>query len=216
MTGCSTTTTPSIVWVRCTPVSARRRTEDDDDPYAVLGVPATADEATITAARRHLAKAAHPDAGGSIAAMQRLNDAADRALAALGAALVPPPGSTAKRRRRNPPSYRGGAVRHDHPSFTIEALPVEAFEGLLIAASWLGELLDDDPPYLIEAVIGDPVPAWCRLQLVPDAGAATVSLTVARVPGGPAPDVDDVRDQWVRALNQLDWTNLDPTQTRPW
>lgn len=201
-----------------TPWSRRR----DDDPFAVLGVPAGADEATITAARRQLAKRAHPDAGGSIEEMQRLNDAAERAIASLTSnnrsAGGPSRAAEPRGARRRPPrpAWRGGAVRHDHPSFTIEALPVEAFEGLSIAAAWLGEVVDDDPPYLLEAVLTDPVRAWCRLELVPDAGASSVSLTVARVPDGPMPDVDDVRDRWINALNGLDWTRLDPTQPRPW
>lgn len=189
---------------------------DDDDPFAVLGLPATADEAAIAAARRRLAKQAHPDAGGSVDAMQRINDAAARALAATNRVpeAAQPPASS--RRRRPTPRYRGGAVRHDHPSFTIEALPVEAFEGLLIAAEWLGRVADDDPPYLLEVVLDEPLPCWCRLQLVPDAGASTVSLTIARVPGHVAPDIDDVRDRWLRALNRVDWSTLDPNQPRPW
>lgn len=201
-------------------VGTSRRSRDDDDPFAVLGVPETADEAVITAARRRLAKAAHPDAGGSIEAMQRVNDAADRALAARNPDRPRPtprdtPGRTPGR-RRPAPRYRGGAVRHDHPSFTIEALPVEAHEGLVIAGGWLGEVLDDDPPYLLEAVLGAPAPVWCRLELVPDAGASTVSLTVARVPEGPVPDVDEVRDRWIAALNRVDWSSLDRSRPRPW
>ena len=194
-------------WLRCVFVKPPRRHRRDDDPFAVLGLAPGAGEAEIVAARRRLAKAAHPDAGGSVGEMQRLNDAVTRALAAVGV-----PQSAAAPPRRPPPSYRGGPVRHDHPSFTIEALPVEAFEGLLIAAAWLGEAVDDDPPYVLEAVIGEPSPAWCRLQLVPDAGATTVSLTVARLPGSPTPDVDEVRDRWITALNGLDWSDPDRTQ----
>lgn len=185
---------------------------DDDDPFAVLGLPATADEATIAAARRRLAKQAHPDAGGSVDAMQRINDAAARALAATNRVpeAAQPPASS--RRRRPTPRYRGGAVRHDHPSFTIEALPVEAFEGLLVAGAELGELADDDPPYLLEVLMTSP-PAWCRLELVPDAGAVTVSITTARLPGHPTPDVYDIRDVWIDALNRLDWPGPDESPT---
>jgi hypothetical protein len=99
-------------------------------------------------------------------------------------------------------------VRLDHPSFTIEALPAEAFEGLLIAGATLGELIDDEPPYLLEVLMHDPTPAWCRLELVPDAGAATVSLAIAGLPGRSTPDVLEVRDAWIDALNRLDWSNL--------
>lgn len=183
----------------------RRRPNGPVDPWAVLGLEPHADADRVVAARKALARSAHPDAGGSVEAMQRLNAAVDAALAQIGAAAPSPPVDS--RRRRGPdrqPPPRGG-VRHDHPSFTIEALPAEAFEGLLIAAATLGEIVDDDPPYLLEVVMSDPVAAWCRLEIVPDAGAATISITTARLPGHPTPDVFDVRDGWIDTLNQLDW-----------
>lgn len=158
-----------------------------------------------------LAKRLHPDAGGTLESMQELNAAAEAALAAIAPAQ---PGSQrpADGRRRTPsPAPRGG-VRHDHPSFTIEALPAEAFEGLLVAAAELGEVADDDPPYLLEVVLAAPHAAWCRLEVVPDAGAATVSITTARVPGHPTPDVYDVRDAWIEALNRLDWADPESSQ----
>lgn len=167
----------------------------------------------IAAARKRLARSAHPDTGGSVEEMQRLNEAAELAIAEVRAASESPTARTARSprpERRRPP--RGG-VRHDHPSFTIEALPAEAFEALLIAASTLGEVLDDDPPDVLEAMLADPFAAWCRLELVPEAGAATVSLTTARVPGHPTPDVYEVRDRWLDALNELDWADLE--QPRP-
>lgn len=187
------------------------------DPYSVLGIDADADAATIQEARRVLAKRRHPDAGGSVAAMQELNAAVDEALAALeydgrgGDGSRTPRSATGRRPRQPPPSARGG-VRQDHPSFTIEALPVEAFEGLLVAAAELGELADDDPPYLLEMVMAVP-PAWCRLELVPDAGASTVSITTARIPGHPTPDVYEVRDVWIDALNRLEWPDPDGSPT---
>ena len=186
------------------------------DPYALLRIDSDADAAAIHEARRSLAKERHPDAGGSVAAMQELNAAADAALAALAERSGRPASTTTdrsrsgRRRRSSPPT--GGGVRHDHPSFTIEALPVDAFEGLLVVAAELGELADDDPPYLLEVLMSAP-PAWCRLELVPDAGSSTVSITTARVPGHPTPDVDDVRDTWVRALNRLDWADPDGSPT---
>ncbi len=112
----------------------------------------------------------------------------------------------------------------DAPSFVIEALPVEAFEALLLVAATSGQVLDDDPPYRLDALVhlevrhpelGDDaavVEAWCRLDLVPDAGASTVSLTAAVDATALAPlaiagpeIVDTVRDWWIRGLNQLDW-----------
>jgi hypothetical protein len=94
-------------------------------------------------------------------------------------------------------------VQHDAPSFTIDALPAEAFEALLVVTSWMGEMLVDDPPYVLEVHLTEPGPCWCRLDLVPDAGGSTVTLTVASVGDDPAPDVEAVRDAWVVNLNRL-------------
>ncbi len=91
---------------------------------------------------------------------------------------------------------------HDVASFTIEALPAEAFEAVLVVSTWLGDVLVDDPPYLLEMMLGDPFRCWCRLDLVPDAGASTISLTLAGLEGPPA-DLDEVRDAWVANLNLL-------------
>jgi hypothetical protein len=176
------------------------------DPYVVLGLDPGADAAAIQEARRALAKVRHPDAGGSEEAMQELNAAVDAALAGLASRSGPSHPSPSPRRSRRSSSAPRGGVRHDHPSFTIEALPAEAFEGLLIVAAELGELVDDDPPYMLEVAIETP-PAWCRLEIVPDAGASTVSLTTARTSGHATPDVDQVRDVWIDALNRLDWRN---------
>lgn len=95
-----------------------------------------------------------------------------------------------------------GRLQQDVPSFVIDALPAEAFEALLIVTTWIGEVLLDDPPYLLEVHLHEPVECWCRLDIVPDAGASTISLTVAAVGGITAPLVDDVRDVWVHHLNQ--------------
>lgn len=88
-----------------------------------------------------------------------------------------------------------------------------AFEGLLLAADLLGEVVDDDPPYVLQAVLTDAPPCWSQLELVPDAGATSVTLSVARARGGPAVDIDDVRDRWIVALNRLDWS--DPASPQP-
>ena len=95
-----------------------------------------------------------------------------------------------------------GRAQQDVPSFVIDALPAEAYEALLIVTSWIGEVLVDDPPYVLEVHLLEPSPCWCRLDLVPDAGASTVSLTVAQVGDDPAPLVDEVRDVWVANLNK--------------
>jgi len=194
-----------------------------DDPLAVFGLGPGATEGELRAARRRLAMTLHPDRLGgtesATAAMQQLNQAFDAALAEVGRAAASgraAPGTAGQAapaggRRRGgagagvtaPVPRPGGRLAHDVASFTIEALPVEAFEALLIVASWLGDPLDDDPPYRLDVVLDEPFGCWCRLDVVPDAGASTVALTLGSIDGRPVPDLDVVRDTWVRELNTL-------------
>ncbi len=99
-------------------------------------------------------------------------------------------------------------VATDSPSFTVEALPVETFEALVVVANWLGEVLVEDPPYVLESHLVEPFDCWCRLDILPDAGASTVSIAIATFGHDLLPDVDAVRDAWVANLNQLDWGQL--------
>lgn len=195
----------------------RHHRPDSEDPWAVLGLRPGSSASAIREARRGLAKQVHPDVGGTAVAMQRINAAAAAALGSIGAGDNGVPDVDAVRRTKRRPERRSERpagdrddVRavYDHPSFTIEALPAEAFEGLLVVASWLGTVVLDDPPYEMEIALDDPVRGWCRLDIVPDAGSSTVSLAVAAEPGHPRPGIDEVRDSLVRALNQLDWSAL--------
>jgi hypothetical protein len=194
------------------------------DPFGLLGLPVDSTVADVQRARRRLAKEHHPDVGGDEEHMRRLNAAVAAALADIarrtGIRAPHSPTSPGERDRGPGSSRRPGAgpvagsrdgrrVVHDAASFTIEALPAEAFEALLVVTTWIGETLVDDPPYLLEAHLYEPVECWCRLDLVPDAGSSTVGLTVAPVEVGPAPDLDLVRDRWVAELNRLDWNRLD-------
>ena len=189
-----------------------------DDPFLRLGLdPAAADASAVRAARRRLARGLHPDVvGGDGAAMRDLNAAAAAALAALVARATRPDAPSGAERsattdaRPTPrPSGADAGLRSDHPSFTVEVLPAEAFEALVVVASWFGEVIDDSPPYALEVLLTDPLSAWCRLDLVPDAGATTVSIAVAPGPGiASVPGVEEVRDLWVSALNRLDWSTL--------
>ena len=166
------------------------------DPFEVLGVSRAASLDEVRAARRRLAAEFHPDRGGDAARMGEINVAFDAVVADLAGrrpVLGPVPAS--------PTGFRG--VQQDAPSFTIDTLPAEAFEALLVVTSWMGEVLVDDPPYLLEVHLTEPRPCWCRLDLVPDAGGSTVTLTVAPIDGTPAPDVEEVRDLWVANLNRL-------------
>ncbi len=193
------------------------------DPFQVLGVEPTAGEDELRAARRRLAKELHPDrAGGDANRMRELNLAFDAAMAAVHAAPIAPgthretahPTSRAPAGRRSGhrPQQGGraeGARRsgthhaHDVASFTIEALPAEAYEALLVASSWIGEVLEDEPPYRLTLDLGEPFDCWCRLDLIPDAGSSTVGVTLASRDGRPVPDLDAVRDTFVATLNTL-------------
>ena len=157
------------------------------------------------AARRSLARTHHPDAGGDPGTMQRINAAAAQALRLLrsdASATAAESGAEA-----GPETEWVGTTR-DVPSFTIEALPAEAFEALLVAAAELGEVEDDDPPYELRTLLADPIACWCQLDLVPDAGASTVSVSIARVVDSELPALIDVRNAWITALNGLDWSAL--------
>ena len=171
------------------------------DPFAVLGVSPDATLDEVRTARRKLAAEFHPDHGGDPARMGEINIAFDAVVAYL---MNPPEQRRAGHLSRLPaPRRRYPGVQHDAPSFTIDTLPVEAFEALLIVTSWMGEVLVDDPPYVLEVHLTEPAPCWCRLDLVPDAGSSTVTLTVASIDGTPAPDIEAVRDLWVANLNRL-------------
>jgi hypothetical protein len=191
------------------------------DPFARLGLgrDATADD--VLAARRRLAKELHPDVGGDPERMREVNVAVQEALRAIGATApvtAPPPQPAAARPAPPRGTVRSGwRAAHDSPSFTIEALPAEAFEALVIVTAWMGEVLVDDPPYLLEAHLYDPFDCWCRVELIPDAGASSVGLVVAVEADrrDALPDVDAVRDEYVANLNRLDWTDLDREQARP-
>ena len=185
------------------------------DPFAVLGIAPTATLDEVRAARRRLALDRHPDRGGDPAAMRELNVAFDAAVKAI---LQPPASRPSAIHENTPPAPRPShpprqeplpprqarrLVEHDMPSFTIDVLPVEAFEALLVVASWIGEVLVDDPPYLLDVHLTDPAPCWCRLELLPEAGGTTVNLTVASVGQSLAPSVEAVRDVWIDQLNAL-------------
>lgn len=183
------------------------------DPFVVLGIAPTATLDEVRAARRRLALDRHPDRGGDPAAMRELNVAFDAAVRAIlhppasrPSAMhddAPPAPRPAPQDQPLPPRQARRLVEHDMPSFTIDVLPVEAFEALLVVASWIGEVLVDDPPYLLDVHLTDPAPCWCRLELLPEAGGTTVNLTVASVGPSLAPSVEAVRDVWIDQLNTL-------------
>jgi hypothetical protein len=181
------------------------------DAFRTLGLTGAASADDVRVARRELAKQHHPDTGGDADRMREINEAVAIALAEIasrdGAAALDQtdsPMPADERHRGHDVPQPGGFVR-DVPSFTVEALPVETFEALLVVTTWIGEVVDDDPPYRLDTRLFDPTPCWCTLELVPDAGASTVSISIASDDGQPLPSVAAVRDTWVDQLNRYDW-----------
>lgn len=174
-----------------------------DDPFAVLGVPNTATPAEIAAARRRLARAIHPDHGGDLSVMQRLNAAHDEALRrrVTVPVVAPAPRAPARPGRR-------ARVQQDAPSFLVHAPPARTHEALLLVASWVGETVnvagDVQSVSVIECVLDEPARCWCRLDVMPEGEASAVSLTVEQYDDVAPPDIDAVRDVWVANLNQLE------------
>jgi hypothetical protein len=176
------------------------------EAFSVLGLdPRSATPSAVRARRRKLSIVHHPDAGGDAAAMAHVNSAADIALAHLES-IASATASTEAHRKRS-------RIEKDQPSFVIELLPVEAFECLLVVTSWLGEVVDEEPPYLLEVKLSEPMSAWCRLELVPDAGSTTVTLTIDAETR--SVDVEQIRDLWVSNLNELSREDDEEYRRRP-
>lgn len=185
------------------------------DPYVVLGISLEASEEEVRIAWKRHARHAHPDAGGSVAAMQEVNEALrcvlrDIRLRANSPATSRVETPLADRSEKKPTKRQTHWSRasRDVSSFTVDCLPVEAYEALLIAVSWHGDLAIDEPPYSVEAIINDPFRCWVRFDIVPEAGASTVSIAVASPDGVPTVSSEDLRDLFVDSLNELDWSQL--------
>lgn len=180
--------------------------------YELLGLSPLADEAEIHATWRRVAFDVHPDRGGTTQAMAAVNAAFAAIMKARRAAgmshekvdaSVDPSATWATAEPDGP--RRHSVWSRDAPSFSIDVLPVEAFEYLLLAAQDLGDIVDSDPPYVLEVVMHVPAAGdvWCRLDVVPDAGSSTISLLCESVPESGV-SVEWCRDQWVAAVNALE------------
>lgn len=180
------------------------------DPFVVLGIEPTTDHEVIRSAWRSLAKVTHPDVGGTQEQMKILNAAlqeaisyADKQPLATSSNMTPhaPQGASKPTVQEFGRSQR---VRHDISSFTIDVLPVEGFELLRIAASTLGEVIDEECPYMIEFTLDNldvqqHRTEWCRCDLVPEAGATMVHLSI----GGTRTSIEKVRDEIIRCINEI-------------
>ena len=194
------------------------------DPFVLLGISRDSSSERARQAWRDKARVCHPDAGGSDAAMQELNEALRLVLVELAVlnkqhramddgttqsetSHVERDGATQTREHIRQRSHWARTSR-DVSSLTIDCLPVEAFEALLLASSWHGDVSIEESPYLLEIIMRDPFPCWVRFDVVPEAGASMVSITVATAAGERPVASEDVRDVFVDSLNQLNWEDI--------
>jgi hypothetical protein len=176
----------------------------DESFYQLLGVTRESTVSEIVTARRMLAREFHPDRGGDPQHMALINLAFDAIIASHSEKPAQQiTFTTAKSSQADalvPEATSGFSV--DHPSFTINALPVVAYEVLLLAARVLGDISSDEPPYLLEVQLEDPPMTWCRLEIVPDAGSSTISFVIDK-----EIDAQLVRDLWVTTINEIGFSN---------
>jgi hypothetical protein len=173
--------------------------EQLNQAYRALGLEPGAPWDDVRAAHRRLAKELHPDVvGGDARAMASVNIAfatlvANRDL--LTAPPPPPPVETTPRTRTD----------DDPVTFSVNVLPVEAFEAVLIATSFLGDPWVIDEPYELSALLDPPIACRCLLSLAPEAGSTMVTVRVApRGRGDEPPSADEVADAIIAELVSLD------------
>ena len=172
------------------------------DPFAILHIDRTDSEVVIRKAWRERARQVHPDVGGSDAAMQELNEALHSALELISCTPTPVTKVRSSWSRRE----------RDVSSFTVDVLPAECFEALVIVAGMSGAISVEEPPYHLEFSLHDSDvqggrQGWCQCDLVPEAGATTVSLLVGTSDNEPSISVEEVRDYLVASLNSIEWPN---------
>ena len=174
------------------PSAARCEYQPVADPRSVLGVAPDASWAEIRAAYRRLAKELHPDTGGDPRRRAEVNGAFQQLRAAEAAPVADP---------EPEPSPVATAV--DELSFSIEQLPVDAFQSVLIVASFLGDPWVIDEPYQLVARLDPPLSCRCMIEIAPEAGGSLVTLTLHPLPRFPFPDPEAVRDAFISELEAL-------------
>ena len=181
----------------------------DESFYQLLGVSRYSTHSEIISARRILAREFHPDRGGDPQHMALINLAFDAIMASHTHASDTHSSVDLPLVSDEPicvtnqfDTLIGNKFKVDRPSFTINALPVVAYEVLLLAAQVLGDVSSDEPPYLLEVQLEDPPMTWCQLEIVPDAGSSTVSFIVDREVNTVA-----IRDLWVQTINEIGFSN---------
>ncbi len=167
-----------------------------DDPYQVLGVDPGAAWSEVRSARRRLAKSLHPD----LHTAETQGEAAQR-MAAVNRAFDQLLASRSSPREAGEP-VEAGASPAVGMGFTVDALPVDAFEAVLLAAVELGDVVQLDEPYLLGVLLDYPGPCHCLLELAPEAGGTHVTVEVAPRSFGRCPPEHDVRDAFVEEVRR--------------
>ncbi len=146
----------------------------------------------IEAGQRALMKTAHPDAGGSHTAFIEVTRATQ---ILLNKEPIHKPASD--------PSFDGS--KSDHPSFTIDVLPAEAYEYIYVAANVLGQVADEEPPYSLQVLLNEPQHCWCFISVVPEAGGSIVSISVHNADDSRNRifNLEEIRDTWVSTINEV-------------
>lgn len=173
-----------------------------DDARRILGVDASADERALRDAHRRHIRRAHPDAGGSVAAATRVNEAW-----ALLRDLSPTDESTL-RASPTPATPTTGAAPApvDVDSwYRVEVEPAELLARLAEAGHEVGEVVFVDPHVgMLEIVVGDP-PAVGQLAVTVGAtyGDGTeVAFTLEPLGVTPAPPIGPVVDALMSAIRR--------------
>ena len=124
--------------------------------------------------------------------MALVNQAYDALVAEVAAAAATTVGAGAV---VEPTTTRpAGPAPAEEAAFAVEALPVDAFEAVLLAAVDLGDVIRAEPPYLLAVLLDDPGPCQCLLELAPDAGGTTVWIDIGPRHFGTCPALGAVRD----------------------
>lgn len=104
--------------------------------------------------------------------MAVVNRAFDQLRAARDQGFLPAPGLEGK------PEAAGQAPLGE-ASFTVDGLPVVAFEAVLMVAVELGDVIQVDEPYFLGVLVDHPGPATASSTSCPRQGGTTVNLDVA-------------------------------------
>jgi hypothetical protein len=183
------------------------------DPYAILGISATAGEREVAAAYRELAKRWHPDQGGGEEAARRMAEinAAFDLLRAGAAHQATPPRAPRPGRRRG--AWLPEAVRRALGPELLEALnDKEAVRLVTPASTWASPravlavterrllwLLDDAPVARVRSLSFRDIAAVTLRVHRPRRRAATLSL---RTSGGRRHSFADLRPHTAEAIER--------------